>query len=196
MIRAGFTIENPMRKSRTVVIESDIETNGMGWLLEVRCVPKAKSDVPEHLHLSWTETFEIISGSAFYKLNGIEKTAATGEKFVVLPGQLHIHPWNAGDTEMVYRQTNRFAQRSSEAVQEVLGVFATRAGLAREGKVDSSGRPKNPLQLAVTLRTLNKHGGYDARMPMKVQDFLGSTLGRLAEMLGYKTVYPRYVNEQ
>jgi hypothetical protein len=58
MIRAGFTIENPMTKSCTVVLESDAETNGMGWL------------------------------------------------------------------------------------QDVLGVFATRAGLAREGKVDKNGRPK------------------------------------------------------
>lgn len=196
MIRAGFTIENPMTKSRTVVVESDAETNGMGWLLEVHCASKTQSDVPEHLHLTWTESFEIISGSAYYKLNGIQKTAMEGEKFVVLPGQLHIHPWNAGDTEMVYRQSNKFEQPSSEAVQDVLGVFATRAGLAREGKVDNNGRPKNPLQLAVTLKTLNKYGGYDARVPMPVQNFLGATLGWLAERLGYKSVYPQYVNER
>jgi hypothetical protein len=195
MIRAGFTIENPMTKSRTIVLESDAETNGMGWLLEVHCVPQTRSDVPEHLHLTWTENFEIISGSAHYKLNGIQKRAAAGEKFVVLPGELHIHPWNAGDSEMVYRQTNRFEQASPQAVQDVLGVFATRAGLARQGKVDRNGRPKNPLQLGITLRTLNKHGGYDARMPIALQNFLGATLGGLAKVLGYKAVYPQYVCE-
>jgi hypothetical protein len=113
---------------------------------------------------------------------------------VVLPGQLHIHPWNAGDTEMVYRQINKFEQPSHDAVQDVLGVFATRVGLAREGKVDKHGRPKNPLQLAVTLRTSNKYGGYDAKVPIAVQNFLGATLGRFAELLGYKAVYPQYVN--
>ncbi len=195
MIRAGFTIENPMTKSRTIVVEGDAETKGMGWLLEVHCAPQMRSDVPEHLHLTWTETFEIISGSAHYKLNGIQKRAEAGEKFVVLPRELHIHPWNAGDTEMVYRQTNRFEQRSPQAVQDVLGVFATRAGLAREGKVDSNGRPKNPLQLGITIRTLNRYGGYDARTPMAVQNFLGATLGRLAEVLGYKAVYPQFVGE-
>jgi hypothetical protein len=194
MIRAGFVIENPLTKSRTVVVESDAETKGMGWLLEIHCAPGAKFDVPEHLHLTWTETFEILSGSAYYKLNGIQKTAAAGEKFVVLPRQLHIHPWNAGDIELVYRQTNKFQQYSPDAVQEVLGVFATRVGLAREGKVDANGRPKNLLQLAVTIRTLNKHGGYDARVPISVQNFLGATLGRLAPMLGYKAVYSQYVN--
>jgi len=195
MIRAGFTIENPMTKSRTIVVEGDAETKGMGWLLEVHCAPQMRSDVPEHLHLTWTETFEIISGSAHYKLNGIQKRAEAGEKFVVLPRELHIHPWNAGDTEMVYRQTNRFEQRSPQAVQDVLGVFATRAGLAREGKVDSNGRPKNPLQLGITIRTLTGYGGYDARTPMAVQNFLGATLGRLAEVLGYKAVYPQFVGE-
>lgn len=195
MIRAGFTIENPQTKSRTIVVESDAETKGMGWLLEVHCAPQARSDVSEHLHLTWTENFEIISGSAHYKLNGVRKRASAGEKFVVLPGELHIHPWNAGDTEMVYRQTNRFEQPSSQAVQDVLGVFATRAGLAREGKVDSNGRPKNLLQLGITLKTLNMHGGYDARMPIAVQNFLGATLGGFAKVLGYKAVYPQFVNE-
>src|SRR5208283_1038562 len=195
MIRAGFTIENPITKSRTVVIKSDAETNDVGWVLEIHCVPKAQFDVPEHLHLTWTENFEIILGSAYYKLNGIQKTAKAGDRFVVLPGQLHIHPWNAGNAELVYRQSDTFEQPSSEAVQDVLGVFATRAGLAREGKVDKNGRPKNLMQLAVTLRTLNKYGGYDARMPVRVQKFLGSTLGWFAERFGYKAVYPQYVNE-
>ena len=104
----------------------------------------------------------------------------------------HVHPWNGVETEMVYRQRNTFDQPSSEAVQDVLGVFATRADLAQEGKVDSLGRPKNPLQLAVTLRTLNKYGGYDARMPIFVQNLVGGTLGRLAELMGYKAVDSKY----
>jgi hypothetical protein len=171
-----------------------VETKGMGWGLEVHCVPKTLSDVPEHLHLTWTETFEILSGSAYYKLNGIEKKALAGEEFVVLPAQLHVHPWNTGDTELVYRQTDKFEQPRSDAVQDVLGVFVTRAGLVREGKIDESGRPKNPLQLADTLRTLNKYGAYDARVPIPVQNFLGATLGWFAELFGYKAVYPQYVN--
>ena len=33
MIQAGFTFEHPTTKTRTVALESDAETNGMGWLL-------------------------------------------------------------------------------------------------------------------------------------------------------------------
>ena len=194
MIRAGFTIENPITKSRTVVIESDEETKGMGWLLEVSCAPKAPPDIGEHLHLTWTETFEIISGTAYYKLNGVKKTAQAGEKIVMPPRQFQIHPWNAGETEMIYRQRDQFGQPGHQAVQDVLGVFATIAGLAREGKVDKKGLPKDPLQLAIILRTLSKYGGYDASLPIPVQNFLAATLGWLAKALGYKAVHPQYVN--
>ncbi len=30
MIRAGFTVENPLTHARTIVLESDVETQGMG----------------------------------------------------------------------------------------------------------------------------------------------------------------------
>ncbi len=193
MIRAGFVVENPLTGSRTEVIESDAETNGQGWLLEVTCVPDARPDIAEHLHLSWTETFEIVSGSAHYKLDGAQKTLQAGESYTVLPGQTHIHPWNAGASPLVYRQRDVFGQPNAAAVQDVLGVFATVAGLARLGKVNQQGLPKNPLQLAATARTLGKYGGYDTRLPVAVQNVLSATLGRLAERLGYRGVYPQYV---
>jgi quercetin dioxygenase-like cupin family protein len=194
MIRAGFVIENPTTRSRTTVIESDAETNGAGWLLETRCVPKSRPDIAEHFHLNWTETFEIISGTATYKLNGAIKKAQAGEKIVMPPRQPHIHPWNMGDTELVYRQHDVFETPNPQAVQDVLGVFATISGLAREGKIDRrTGLPKDPLQLAATLRTLVKHGGYDASQSISAQNFLAATLGLLAVALGYKAVYPQYV---
>jgi quercetin dioxygenase-like cupin family protein len=195
MIKANFIIENPLTNSKTKVIESDQETNGMGWLLEVTCQPKAKPDIKEHIHLSWTETFEIISGEAFYKVNGTERRASTGESFNVTPGQKHVHPWCAGNEPLVYTQKNEFDKHSPDAVQEVLGVFATVAGLAREGKVNKDGLPKNPLQLAATLRTLAKHGGYDASIPIGTSKFVSATLGKLAELLGYQGVYSKYMEK-
>jgi hypothetical protein len=190
MICSGFTIRNPITQSVTRVLETDLETKGMGWLLEVRCVANMPSDIVEHLHMDWTETFEILSGTAHYKLNGEQKLAKAGETIVMPAGQKQIHPWNAGEDEMVYRQRNQFAKSSPEAVQDVLGVFATTAYLAAQGKVDKNGKAKNPLQLAATLRVLSKYGGYDASIPIPVQNFLSSTLGVLAEQMGYKAIDP------
>lgn len=192
MIRTGFVIENPITKSRTTVVESDAETSGMGWLLEVTCPPKAGPDIAEHVHMTWTETFEILKGTAYYSVEGIQGTAQAGDSFTVLPKQLHIHPWNAGDSEMVFRQRSDFGTAAPNAVPEVLGVFATIADLARQGKVDRRGLPKNPLQLAATLRTLTKYGGYDASIPFGLQRLIAGTLGRVAEWAGYQGAAPRY----
>ncbi len=104
MIQPGFVIENPRTQSRIVVLESDAETSGMGWLLEVTLGPGAGPIVPEHLHLTWTETFEIMEGTAYYKLDGAQHTLQKGERVTVPPRRHHVHPWSASDSALVYRQ--------------------------------------------------------------------------------------------
>ena len=60
MIRAGFTFEHPITHNRTTVLPTEAETTGTGWLLEYHVLPQTGPIVPEHVHLTWTETFEII----------------------------------------------------------------------------------------------------------------------------------------
>jgi hypothetical protein len=95
---------------------------------------------------------------------------------------------------MIYRHTNDFGASTPEAVDEVLGTFATINGLAREGRIGKNGLPKNPLQAAATIRTLTKHGAFDAVVPIPLQLGLSATLGRLAEALGYRAIYERYLS--
>jgi quercetin dioxygenase-like cupin family protein len=192
MIHSGFVIEDPNTHTSVIVLETEVETNGRGWLLEHHFPPRAQSNVPEHLHLTWTETFEIVAGKAFYKLNHEKKTAKAGDTIIMPRGQPHIHPWNAGDTELIYRQRDDFGETNPDAVQDVLGVFATRAGLSRDGLCDKRGRPKNPFQLAVTLKLLASYGGYDASLSIPMQNFVAATLGSLGKMLGYKAVIQKY----
>jgi quercetin dioxygenase-like cupin family protein len=193
MIRKGFVIDNPLTHSRVTVLETEVETAGRGWLLEIRSPAHTGPDVPEHFHLTWTETFEILSGTATYRLNHETKRASAGMTIVMPPRQPHVHPWNSGDTELVYRQRNDFGGVDPQAVQDVLGVFATRVGLMRDGLCDERGRPKNPLQLAVTLKTLMKHGGYDASISIPKQNFFAATLGTLGSVLGYEAVQKKYL---
>ena len=196
MIRAGFTFEDPITRTRTIVLPTEAEATGTGWLLEFHVPPHTGPIVPEHVHLTWTETFEIISGSAAYTLNGVQGSATAGDTIVVPPRHFHIHPWNTGEPELVVRQHNTFAQPSPRALHDVMGVFATLAGLTREGKVNKQGLPKNPLQFFAMLKTLNKYDGYDAKLPIRVQKLLSSTLGSLAEVLGYRATYPRFVGNE
>ena len=95
---------------------------------------------------------------------------------------------------MVYRQRDRFAQSSPAAVQDILGIFATRTGMARDGIRPRNGFSKL-LQQAVTIRTAIKHGNYVASPSMFMQNVLASTLGLLGELLGYKAVHAKYVGE-
>ena len=193
MIQTGFVIENPRMQSRIVVLESDAETSGIGWLLEVTLGPGAGPVGLDHLHLTWTETFEIIQGTAYYKLDGAQHTLQTGGRFTVTPRQHHVHPWSASDSALVYRQRTDFGQRDPGAVHNVLGAFATLAGLAQVGKVDKRWVPTNPLQLAAFLQVMVKHGTYGSSVPIAVQNLAAATLGRLADALGYRGVYPQYV---
>jgi mannose-6-phosphate isomerase-like protein (cupin superfamily) len=193
VIRKGFVIENPNTHSRAIVLESDEETGDRGWLLEHHLPPHASNEVPEHLHITWTETFEILSGTAAYRLNREMKIAKAGDVVVMPPRVPHIHPWNTGDPDLVDHQRDDVGGRDPGAVQDVLGVFATRAGLIRAGLCDKRGRPKNPLQLAVTLKLLTKHGGYDANASIAAQNAVAVTLGTLGQLLGYRAVIKEYV---
>ena len=124
----------------------------------------------------------------------LDDLTAAGDKFVVAPGELHIHPWSAGQ-KLLYRQRSHFGAPDPTAVTDVIGVFATVAQLARAGKVDAAGMPKHPLQLAATMRTLTKHGGYDAKLPVAAQNVLSATLGRVAEAFGFRGVDPSVIGK-
>ncbi len=195
MIEAGFETTDPITGTNTRVLEANKETNGSGWTLEVRCPAGAAPHILEHIHLTWTESFKIISGTAHYKLDGEKKSAQAGDTLIMPPGKAHIHPWNAGDTDMIYHQINVFDKPSTDAVEDVIGVFATLNGLAREGKLGKRGLPKNPLQFAATLRTLVKHEGFDAKVPIPVQRATAATLGKLAVSLGYASRYDRFTEQ-
>ena len=193
MIRAGFETTDPRTQTRTVLVKAAEETGGRGWVLEAHCPEGAPAASPAHIHDTWVETFEILEGTAAYLLGGEQRTLRKGENVLMPAGVPHVHPWNTGTDEMVYRQTNDFGATTPEAVTEVLGALATLNGLAREGRVGKSGLPKNPLQFVATGRIYTKHGVYDAAVPIPIQKGFAAALGPLAEALGYRGVYDRYL---
>jgi mannose-6-phosphate isomerase-like protein (cupin superfamily) len=193
MISPGFETTDPVTQTRTVVVQGARETSGRGWVIEVHCPEGAAAEFMAHLHRTWTETFEILQGSAACRLGAKELRLAAGESIVMPPNVAHVNPWNVGSGEMVYRQTNDFGASTPEAVDEILGAFATIHGLAREGRIGKKGLPKNPLQLVATGRAYTKHGTFDVGMPIPLQVVLTATFSRLAEALGYRAVYDRYL---
>ena len=143
-IKAGFETTDPITQTRIVVVKGVEETSGRGWVTEVYC-PQGSTPFPPHLHQTWTETFEILEGSATCRLGAEEYRVTRGESIVMPPGVPHVHPWNTGSDQMVFRHTNDFGATTPEALTDVLGAFATMFGLAREGRV--GGRLRLHLRL-------------------------------------------------
>ena len=193
MIDVGFTTTEPRTQTRFEFIDIGRTPDGDDFTIECRCPAGSGPWILEHLHLTWDERFEIVSGKGTYTLDGQTRTATAGDIIHMPAGQKHVHPWNEGPTELVYRQTARFPTPDPEAVPDVFGAFTTLFGLAREGKVNAKGLPRNPLQFAASLRTLVKHEGFDAAVPIPVQRVMAATLGRVAEAMGYRSSYPRHL---
>lgn len=194
MIKAGDTAENPIAGVRVKILKTQLETNGNGFQVEYFYRPHSGQDLPAHYHLWWDETFEVLAGTCTYMLDGTEHHAKAGDKFTLPARKSHIHPWNTGDQELHIIQTDTFEHASPEAVIDTLNTVASQYGLARDGKVGKDGRP-NPLQLAVMLQTLNKHGGYLASSSPAVQGVLVGVLGSIGQLMGYKASYPQYTGD-
>jgi hypothetical protein len=68
-------------------------------------------------------------------------------------------------------------------------AFETLAGLARDGKTNKAGAPRNPLRLALILRHFEDEI-YFVRPPLAVQRVILGALARVARLLGYRAEYP------
>lgn len=193
MLHVGDSIENPVLGIRILLCKLADETGGTGFELEYFVRPHAGRESVAHLHQWWTEEFTILAGTARYKLGGQEHAAQAGDVLVFPRGIPHIHPWNVGATELHMRQIDRFDHPSPVAVQDTLKVYATLYGLARSGKVNRAGLP-NPLQLAVMMERLQRHGAYLGGLPPLAQRVLFGALGRIGRAVGYQPSYAEYTD--
>jgi hypothetical protein len=64
-------------------------------------------------------------------------------------------------------------------------AFVTLAALARDGKTNGAGAPKNPLLLALVLREYEDEI-YFVKPPLAVQRVVFGALAKVARLLGYR----------
>jgi len=194
MIKAGAVFENPQAGIRAVILATQAENNGSGFKVEYFMRPQSGQDLPAHYHLWWEEKFEVLSGTCTYLLDNVQKNAKAGDTITLPAKKAHIHPWNTGNTELHMIQTDVFEHNSADAVIDTLNTIATQYGLARDGKVGKDGKP-SPLQLAVAMQTLLKHGGYLAGTSPAAQNIMFGILGGIGRTMGYKASYPKYTGD-
>src|SRR5918998_107782 len=136
---------------------------------------------PDHVHPLQEERFEVLSGRLGLRVGGVERVHGAGDVIVAPAGSAHA-VWNAGGEEVHVLVDFRPALRTERA-------FETLAGLARDGKTNKAGAPKNPLQLALILREFEEEI-YFVRPPLVVQRVILGALAFIGRLLGYRAEFP------
>lgn len=177
MAHTGQSLNNPCTGERIVFQQTEQDTGGALVEFDHYMPPSAAPTFPEHVQLNQEERFEIVSGTARYRLNGAEHQAHAGETVVVPPGTFHINCWNAGPDELHLRHSFRPA----------LGAdlfFETLFTLAQAGKTNAKGEV-NLLQLAVIGSEIESQT-YGAGLPIPLQRLGLPLLATLGRWLGYR----------
>jgi len=180
MAKAGDELVNPVTGLRTVFRKTAQDTRGE--LLQVDWIGEPGwTTGPDHVHPRQEERFEVLSGKLSLRVGGVERVHGAGEVIVAPAGAPHA-AWNAGDDEVHVLVDFRPALRTETA-------FETLAGLARDGKTNRAGAPKNPLRLALILREF-EHEIYFVQPPLAVQRVILGALAFIGRLLGYRAEYP------
>lgn len=190
-VTSEIWFENPGVGQRSRIVTLPGETAGRQFVLDYINRPfGGENAVPAHVHTAATETFEILKGRARYRLGSETKTAVAGERVVMPPLVVHVHPWSDSDEELHVRQTADVNPPDLRGLNASLQAAITIQGLAKAGRVNAKGLP-NLLQLGVLVET-TMPATYLAGPPIALQHVLFGTLGWLGRLAGYKTAYREY----
>jgi quercetin dioxygenase-like cupin family protein len=115
MARAGQTVESSSTGERVTFIRTAADTGGE--LLELELTwPRPGQRAPEHVHPGMEERYEVLSGTAAFRIaRGDELRAGAGDVVTVPPGTPHL-AWNPTEDEVRLKVEFRPALRWEEFV--------------------------------------------------------------------------------
>jgi mannose-6-phosphate isomerase-like protein (cupin superfamily) len=178
------TFENPITGERYTFLATAEETNGE--LLKVKAeIPAGTPGVPLHYHLTFTEGFEVLEGRLDLRVGEGHLVLGSDESAMVPLGTAHRF-WNAGSKPAIFEAEIRPARKMEQSLRAMVG-------LARDGKTDDRGVPKNIFELAL-LYELSE--SYIVGMPLFLQRGVFGILARLARGRGYDPEFSRYTRSR
>jgi quercetin dioxygenase-like cupin family protein len=176
----GRIISNPLFGERIRFLKTAPETNGELVQYESWLAPGGTVGVA-HVHPIQTSHFLVLSGRAWFRVNGEEIELGPGEQLTVPPDTPH-RLWNGGDVE-----THLIVEfRPGLLKQE---FFETTFGLARDGMSYPHGMG-NLLQRAVLTAAYHRETRPLGQSRLARMGLIA--LAPLAWLLGYRAHYPRY----
>ena len=170
MISPGQTLENPVTGERFTFTDTAASTDGELLAFDFALRPRGAVPIP-HVHPIQTERFEVVEGRMSFRMGFRKIQADPGDVVEVPPGVAHSFA-NAGEDEAHLRVEVRPAL-AMEA------MFAEVVAMARAGRMNRRGIPRNPLELAVLARKYDQ----EAHLPLlsvRVQRLLLAPLVFLA----------------
>jgi quercetin dioxygenase-like cupin family protein len=110
-----MTFENPHTGERVTVVSETPELLAMDVVW-----PRPGHRAAEHVHPEMEERYEVVSGTAAFRVGGEERTAGPGERVAVPPGTPHL-AWNPTGGEVRLRIEMRPALRWAQFVERLFG---------------------------------------------------------------------------
>lgn len=180
MASVGDVYENRVTGERAVVRGVVEEAGGGRAVVDLHVRPHG-AVAGEHVHDYIGESFEVLSGTIGFRLDGREEEVAGPARRVEIAAGVVHDWWNAGEEEAHVRVEVHPAERFEL-------MIATLYGLANDGRTNAKGMP-NFLQLAVIAREFDREIRF-VRPPRLVQRMVFGPLALLGRALGYQGVRP------
>ncbi len=173
--------ENPVMGTRHVFLVTGEETGGEYVRVKVELPPRAPGP-PMHFHLAYTERFEVLEGRLDLCVGRRNHVVLTRGEAALARLKVPHRFWNATDEPTVFEVEIRPAGNFERSIRAA-------DGLARDGKTNEKGVPKNLFELALAYELSES---YLAGLPLFLQARLFGVLARIARRRGYDPEFSRY----
>ncbi len=120
MARAGDELVNPISGERIVFRRTASDTAGQLLEMDAHWTRPGRR-APEHRHPQMEERWEVIAGSACFRIAGVEHISGPGETVVALPGVAH-EAWNPSEEPAHVRIQMRPALRWEQFVERLFAL--------------------------------------------------------------------------
>ena len=170
MISPGQTLENPVTGERFTFTNTAASTNGELLAFDFALRPGGAVPIP-HVHPIQTERFEVVDGRMSFRVGVRKLEAGPGDVVEVEPGVAHSFA-NAGESEARLRVEVRPALAMED-------MFAEVVAMARAGRMNRRGMPRNVLELAELARKYDQEA-HAPLLGVRVQRLLLAPLVFLA----------------
>src|ERR1043165_8968668 len=168
-------IINPVMDEEMEFITTTDQTGGLYFEFFQILFRKKSGFIREHIHFGMDETFEILEGTATYRINHMNRIATAGESVFIPRAIPHINPYNLTNERLVMRRKNEPDRAAENFYRKVYQ-------LSTERKVNNQGQP-NILQSSVIAYESNNETFFTFA-PIWLQKLVINIFGPIGLLLG------------